>query len=151
MNITLKPEIEQFIQAQLATGRFASAEDVINEAFKLLQERERRIEELRQKIAVGNEQIAKGQVTDGEVVFARLQEKIQDKVASGRYENTEQVIRLALKLLEEWDKGYQEWIEETRQKVEVGFAEIERGEVLDGETVVMQILERLQKAREFQE
>lgn len=151
MNITLKPEIEQFIQAQLATGRFASAEDVINEAFKLLQERERRIEELRQKIAVGNEQIAKGQVTDGEVVFARLQEKIQAKVATGRYANAEEVISQALKLLEEWDKGYQEWIEETRQKVEVGLAQIKRGEVLDGETVVMQILDRFQKAREVQE
>ncbi len=77
MKITIKPEIEQFIQAQLASGRFTSAEDVINEAFKLLLERERRIEELRQKIAVGTEQIAKGQVTDGEVVFARFQEKIR--------------------------------------------------------------------------
>jgi antitoxin ParD1/3/4 len=79
MNITLKSEIEQFIQAQIASGRFASAEDVIAEAFKLLQERERqrRIEELRQKIVVGTEQIAKGQVTDGEVVFARFQEKIR--------------------------------------------------------------------------
>lgn len=55
MNITLKSEIEQFIQAQIASGRFASAEDVINEAFKLLQERERRIEELRQKIALVTE------------------------------------------------------------------------------------------------
>lgn len=88
MNITLKPEIEQFIQAQLATGRYANAEEVISQA---------------------------------------------------------------LKLLEEWDKGYQEWIEETRKKVEVGLAEIERGEVLDGETVVMQIIERFQNAREVQE
>jgi antitoxin ParD1/3/4 len=77
MYIQIKPELEQFIQAQLASGRFASADDVINEAFKLLQEREQRIEELRQKIALGTEQIAKGQVTDGEVVFARFQEKIR--------------------------------------------------------------------------
>jgi len=77
MYIQIKPELEQFIQAQLASGRFASADDVINEAFKLLQEREQKIEELRQKIVVGTEQIAKGQVTDGEVVFARLQEKIR--------------------------------------------------------------------------
>ena len=76
MNITLKPEIEQFIQAQIATGRFASAEDVINEAFKLLQERERRVKELRQKIAVGTEQIERGEVIDGEIVIARLQEKL---------------------------------------------------------------------------
>ncbi|MGV0103751.1 type II toxin-antitoxin system ParD family antitoxin [Nostoc sp. DSM 114167] len=77
MYIQIKPELEQFIQAQLASGRFSNADDVINEAFKLLQEREQRLEELRQKIAVGTEQIAKGQVTDGEVVFARLQEKIR--------------------------------------------------------------------------
>ncbi|MBN3884621.1 MAG: type II toxin-antitoxin system ParD family antitoxin [Nostoc sp.] len=77
MYIQIKPELEQFIQAQLASGRFTNADDVINEAFKLLQEREQRLEELRQKIAVGTEQIAKGQVTDGEVVFARLQEKIR--------------------------------------------------------------------------
>ncbi|QLE47288.1 type II toxin-antitoxin system ParD family antitoxin [Nostoc sp. C057] len=77
MYIQIKPELEQFIQAQLARGRFTNADDVINEAFKLLQEREQRLEELRQKIAVGTEQIAKGQVTDGEVVFAKLQEKIR--------------------------------------------------------------------------
>lgn len=77
MYIQIKPELEQFIQAQLASGRFASADDVISEAFKLLQEREQRIEELRQKIAIGTEQIAKEKVTDGEVVFARFQEKIR--------------------------------------------------------------------------
>ncbi|MEH2209789.1 type II toxin-antitoxin system ParD family antitoxin [Nostoc sp.] len=77
MYIQIKPELEKFIQAQLASGRFTNADDVINEAFKLLQEREQRLEELRQKIAVGTEQIAKGQVTDGEVVFAKLQEKIR--------------------------------------------------------------------------
>ncbi|MEH1916444.1 type II toxin-antitoxin system ParD family antitoxin [Nostoc sp.] len=77
MYIQIKPELQQFIQAQLASGRFTNADDVINEAFKLLQEREQRLEELRQKISVGTEQIAKGQVTDGEVVFARLQEKIR--------------------------------------------------------------------------
>ncbi|MEH2030727.1 MAG: type II toxin-antitoxin system ParD family antitoxin [Nostoc sp.] len=77
MYIQIKPELEQFIQAQIASGRFTNADDVINEAFKLLQEREQRLEELRQKISVGTEQISKGQVTDGEVVFARLQEKIR--------------------------------------------------------------------------
>ena len=77
MNIQIKPEHEQFIQAQIATGRFTSAEDVINEAFKLLEEQEKRLEELRQKIAVATEQIKQGRVTDGEIVFARLQEKIR--------------------------------------------------------------------------
>ncbi|WP_392531166.1 type II toxin-antitoxin system ParD family antitoxin [Nostoc sp. C117] len=77
MYIQIKPELEQFIQAQLTSGRFSNADNVINEAFKLLQAREQRLEELRQKISVVTEQISKGQVTDGEVVFARLQEKIR--------------------------------------------------------------------------
>jgi antitoxin ParD1/3/4 len=77
MYIQIKPEIQQFIQAQLASGRFATTDDVVNEAFKLLQEREQRIKKIREEISISTEQIAKGQVTDGEVVFARLQEKIQ--------------------------------------------------------------------------
>ncbi|MDB9331276.1 hypothetical protein PN483_12390 [Nodularia spumigena CS-591/04] len=39
--------------------------------------KEQLIEELRQKISVGTEQIAKGQVTEGEVVFARFKETIR--------------------------------------------------------------------------
>jgi toxin ParE1/3/4 len=59
-----------------------SSEQVISEALKLLEEvnqqrDEIRLEELRQKIAVGTEQIQKGQTTDGEEVFARLQEKLR--------------------------------------------------------------------------
>ncbi len=77
MHIQIKPEHEKFIQAQIATGRFNNADDVIDEAFKLLEERERKLEKLRQKIAVGTEQIEQGRVTDGELVFERLQEKIR--------------------------------------------------------------------------
>lgn len=76
MNIFLKPEYEQFIQSQIDTGNYTSADEIINEAVKLLLERERRLAELRQKVALGTEQIAKGQVTDGEAVFARMQAKI---------------------------------------------------------------------------
>lgn len=80
-----------------------------------------------------------------------IEQFIQAQIATGRYANAEEVISKALKLLAEWDKGYQEWVEETRQKVDVAIAELERGEGLDGETVVMQILDRFQKARESQE
>lgn len=83
MTISLRPEHEQFIQFQIATGKFASADEVINEAFQLLQEREQRLDKLRQKVALGKEQINKGQVTDGEVVFAKLQGKINRITESG--------------------------------------------------------------------
>lgn len=82
MNITLKAEQEEFIQAEIKKGRYQTVEQVISEALKLLEEvnqqrDEIRLEELRQKIAVGTEQIKKGQTTDGEEVFARLQEKLR--------------------------------------------------------------------------
>lgn len=77
MQITLNAELEKFIQAQIATGRFNSINDAMNEAVKLLVDRERRLEELRHKIDLGTEQINNGQVTDGEIVFARLQEKLK--------------------------------------------------------------------------
>ena len=76
MTIQLKPEQEKFIQEKIASGEYSNADDVISQAFKLLEVRERKIKELKDKIAVGTEQIAKGQVTDGEIVFERLQEKI---------------------------------------------------------------------------
>ncbi|WP_373534703.1 type II toxin-antitoxin system ParD family antitoxin [Microcoleus sp.] len=83
MNIVLKPEYEEFIRSQIQSGKYSSAEELIGEAIALLRERKQRIEELRQKIAVGTAQIAKGQVTDGELVFARLQEKIDRIEKSG--------------------------------------------------------------------
>ena len=69
MNIILNSEQEQFIQAEIKNGRYETVEQVISEALKLLEEYNRqrdemRLEELRQKIAVGTEQIKKGQVTE---------------------------------------------------------------------------------------
>ncbi len=37
MIISLKPEHEQFIQSQVARGRFANQEEVIDTAFRLLE------------------------------------------------------------------------------------------------------------------
>ena len=71
---------------------------------------------------------------------------IQGQIAKGKYENPEQVISKALKLLDEWEKDYQKWVEETRQKVEVAAEQLERGEGIDGEVVVERLREKLRKA-----
>jgi len=81
MNISLTPEQEKFIDLQIKSGGYSSGDEVIAQALQLLEENyrqsvEQRLEELRQKIASATEQIAKGQLTDGEIVFARIQEKI---------------------------------------------------------------------------
>ncbi len=77
MHICLKPEYEQFIQSQIETGIYASANEVINHAVQLLLEQERHLAEIRQNLAVATEQIANGQVTNGDVVFVKLQAKLK--------------------------------------------------------------------------
>ncbi len=77
MNINLKPEYEQFIRSQIANGQFATVDEVINEAVKLLENRANQLDKLKRKIVLGTEQIKQGSVTDGEVVFERLQAKIR--------------------------------------------------------------------------
>ncbi|MBD2292476.1 type II toxin-antitoxin system ParD family antitoxin [Anabaena sphaerica FACHB-251] len=56
-----------------------------------------------------------------------LEEIIQAQIATGRYANAEDVISKALKLLLEWEKGYQNWVEETREKVDVAIEQLDRG------------------------
>lgn len=75
---------------------------------------------------------------------------IQTRLASGRYENSDDVIAKALQLLEEWENGYQQWEEETRKKIAVGLAEIEQGEVVDGEVVMTRLQDKIRKARNNQ-
>lgn len=73
---------------------------------------------------------------------------IQAQIQSGRFTNPEEAIELALRLLERSDESYAEWVEETRQKIQVAVEQVDQGEVLDGATVVAQLREKLRKAHE---
>lgn len=74
------------------------------------------------------------------------QEKIiQEKIKTGKYENVEEVISQALQLLEERDRQYEKWVEETRKKVAVGIAQLARGEGLDGEEVFNELLAEVEE------
>ena len=81
MNVSLTPELEQFIQSQLESGKFTSADEVIAAGIKLLEERERiykgRFEELKREIMIGIEAADRGELIDGETVFRELREKLQ--------------------------------------------------------------------------
>lgn len=83
MNISLSPEIEKFIESQVESGKYPSAEEVIVAGIKLLEERERiykrRFEELKREIMLGVETSERGEVVDGETVFSQLQQKLQQR------------------------------------------------------------------------
>jgi len=79
MTVTLTAEQEQFIAEQLKGGHYRSAADVVAQSLGMLRAQEEFIREnaaeLREKIAVGIEQIRRGEVLEGEKVFDQLIEK----------------------------------------------------------------------------
>lgn len=79
MTVTLTSEQEQFIAEQLKGGHYRSAADVVAQSLGMLRAQEEFIREnaaeLKEKIAVGIEQIRRGEVLDGGKVFERLIEK----------------------------------------------------------------------------
>jgi len=53
MNVTLTPHFDEFIRRQLDSGRYHSASELIREALRLLEDRERQIERLRDDLQKG--------------------------------------------------------------------------------------------------
>lgn len=67
MNVSLTPKLELLITAKVATGLYTSNSEVVREALRLLEERDRlrelRLAELRKEIAIGIEQADAGQTS----------------------------------------------------------------------------------------
>lgn len=66
MNLSLPPDLEQFVHQKVESGKYPTANDVIREGLRLLQERDesyqKKLEDLRKEIAVGIEQADQGKV-----------------------------------------------------------------------------------------
>lgn len=83
------------------------------------------------------------------IALTTTQEQLIERlVNTGRYGNVSEAIDTALQLLEERERHYAQWLEATRQKVQVGLAELDRGEGIDGEVVIKRLREKLRNARE---
>ena len=83
MDITLQPELEQFIREKITSGQYESANEAINAGLKLLMERELiyqgRFDQLRQEIMVGVEASQRGEVIDSETVFNSIGQKLEQR------------------------------------------------------------------------
>lgn len=86
MNVSLTPQLEALVQEKVASGRYSSASEVVREALRLLEERDRlreaRLSELRRDIAVGIDQLERGQATEHD--DASLATLAEDIKANGR-------------------------------------------------------------------
>ena len=88
MNVSLTPELNEFVSSQVSSGRYQSASEVVREGLRLLQDHETALEAVRQKIALGLEQAKRGELLDGEEVMAELERRhahrIRDTVSNPR-------------------------------------------------------------------
>lgn len=80
MNVSLTPELGELVHQKVQTGRYTSASEVVREALRLMEERDRldawRKDEIRAQIAAGLASLRAGKGVDGEAVFDRLEAEI---------------------------------------------------------------------------
>ena len=85
MNIHLTPQLEALVEKQVRSGRYNSASEVVREALRLFQDRERmreaQIRELQRKIDEGLASLREGRYIDGETFFRELEEKAKKRTA----------------------------------------------------------------------
>ncbi|HBK07693.1 MAG TPA: type II toxin-antitoxin system ParD family antitoxin [Acetobacteraceae bacterium] len=78
---TLGSHFEAFVQAQLASGRYNNASEVLRDALRLMEERERRLAALDAVIAHGLSDIEAGRVSPAEDAFDSLDRKYAQMAA----------------------------------------------------------------------
>jgi antitoxin ParD1/3/4 len=61
MQIQLTPQFEELIERKVQSGRYTDASEVVQEALRLLDERDK-MTRLREALAVGEAQVARGEV-----------------------------------------------------------------------------------------
>lgn len=79
MNIILNPKLENLLQKQLTSGKYASPDQVIEEALHLLDKRNQYdhwVEEIREKIDLAAAQLDQGNGIDGKIAINQLREQL---------------------------------------------------------------------------
>jgi len=80
--IQLTPELERQIDEMMRSGGYNSANEVVREALRLMEERDRLLtlckRETAEKIATGLESLRAGKGRDGEAVFDRIERELTD-------------------------------------------------------------------------
>jgi antitoxin ParD1/3/4 len=66
-NVSLTPELEQYVSGKVRSGLYHSASEVIREGLRLLREKDevhqRKLENLRSDIQIGIDQVERGQIS----------------------------------------------------------------------------------------
>lgn len=80
------------------------------------------------------------------VIPAEFEPFVRERIDTGKYQSEQEVLTAALTL---W-KLREEQMDELRAKIQVGIDQLDRGEKVDGETVVQELREKLARLKELQ-
>lgn len=81
MNISLTPELEEFVNFKVQSGQYSAAIDVIQEGLRLLENQDKTVPsftteaELENHLGTGIRSMEQGKIVDGREAFARLRKK----------------------------------------------------------------------------
>ncbi len=83
MNVSLTPELNEFVTTKVATGRYTSASEVVREALRLLEERDRergaRLAAFHGEISTRLDSLDRGEHTSPAAAKARLERRSQQR------------------------------------------------------------------------
>lgn len=89
-SVSLGDHFTDFIDKQVASGRYSSASDVIRTGLRKLEEDEEKLEWLRARIAEGMEDVEKGQlINDSEEFWDEINREVKERVAHGERPNAD--------------------------------------------------------------
>ncbi len=64
MNVSLTPRLEKYINRKVKEGKYQTASEVVRDALRAMEERDKKLEWLREQIRPALEQIKRGEFSD---------------------------------------------------------------------------------------
>ena len=87
MNVSLTPELDQFVAAKVSSGRYTSASEVVREALRLLEERDHarnaQLAAFNQEIGERLRALDRGERVEPKAARERLEQKSRERRKRG--------------------------------------------------------------------
>jgi antitoxin ParD1/3/4 len=76
MNVSLTPELERLVEAKVQSGLYRSSSEVVEDALRLLEQRDSDMKELRARMDEALAEADRGEVVDGEEFMQRMLDEL---------------------------------------------------------------------------